>query len=251
MLQKNTAEFEKSLLDAGYEKKSNYETTFFTGPPVQIKKEPNFKKNTKEKNKEIINNKSNIWFTSDHHFYHTNILKHCNRPHNSIQEMNEDLINKWNEKINKNDDVYYLGDFCFINKLDLWIKLFNQLKGKIHLVRGNHDKEKFTNRLEKIIPKDKLIWVKDYHRQVFKECNNNKDVEITMMHYAMRTWNRSHYGTYMLFGHSHSNLKENESLSMDVGVDTNNFYPYSLDEIIEKMNKKKILCREVKNNECK
>ena len=166
--------------------------------------------------------------------------------------MNEDLINKWNEKINKNDIVYYLGDFCFINKLDLWIKLFNQLKGKIHLIRGNHDKENFTNKLEKTIPKDKLIWVKDYHRQVFKECHNNKDVEITMMHYAMRTWNRSHYGSIQCYGHSHGNLKEDiNSLSMDIGVDTNNFYPYSLNEIIEKMNNKKNIIKENKENICK
>ena len=54
--------------------------------------------------------KRKIFFTSDHHFGHTNILKFCNSPFNSIEQMNEELIKRWNEKIGPDDEVYHLGD---------------------------------------------------------------------------------------------------------------------------------------------
>ena len=51
-----------------------------------------------------------IFFTSDHHFYHTNIIKYCQRPFQSVEEMNEVMVERWNAVVGKNDTVYYLGD---------------------------------------------------------------------------------------------------------------------------------------------
>ena len=57
--------------------------------------------------------KQKIFFTSDTHFWHVNIIKYCNRPFETIEEMNETIIEKWNSKISKDDIVFNLGDFAF------------------------------------------------------------------------------------------------------------------------------------------
>jgi len=77
-----------------------------------------------------------IWITSDHHFFHRNIIKYCNRPFNSVSEMNEFMIKKWNEKVGDNDIVLHLGDFAFKGRAR---EIRNRLNGTIILIRGNHD----------------------------------------------------------------------------------------------------------------
>lgn len=79
---------------------------------------------------------SKIFVTSDHHFFHGNIIKYCNRPFASYQEMNDYMIEKWNEVVQEGDIVLHLGDFAFRGKANL---IRPQLNGKIILVRGNHD----------------------------------------------------------------------------------------------------------------
>lgn len=90
--------------------------------------------------KERIMN-SDTFFTSDTHFYHTNILKYCNRPFKNTEEMNAILIEKWNAKVKKDDVIWHLGDFCFGGK-DNIKEIFPKLNGKINLVLGNHDNYK-------------------------------------------------------------------------------------------------------------
>jgi calcineurin-like phosphoesterase family protein len=91
-----------------------------------------------------------IYVTSDTHFSHANIIKYCNRPFKNIDEMNYTLIQKWNEVVNEDDEVYHLGDFAFVQRKDNSISyketlkrhltyLTNKLNGKIHLILGNHD----------------------------------------------------------------------------------------------------------------
>lgn len=84
-----------------------------------------------------------IYFISDTHFYHTNIIKYCNRPFKDINEMNEVLINNWNNTVKPSDIIYFLGDFCLGNKEDI-INIFIQLNGCKFLVRGNHDHKSIT-----------------------------------------------------------------------------------------------------------
>jgi len=81
--------------------------------------------------------KMGIWFTSDTHFYHKNIIKFTNRPWNTVEEMNNALINNWNEVVKPNDTVFHLGDFAFTSNGN-WKKLINELNGKIYLILGNH-----------------------------------------------------------------------------------------------------------------
>lgn len=83
----------------------------------------------------------NVFFTSDTHFYHENILKYCNRPFSSVEEMNEKLIKNWNSVVGNNDIVWHLGDFSFGSKEHI-PEIVSKLNGRINLVMGNHDRQK-------------------------------------------------------------------------------------------------------------
>lgn len=79
-----------------------------------------------------------IFITSDHHFNHANIIKYCARPYNTVQEMDFDMIERWNSVVQDRDQVYHLGDFMLGN----WgtaRSYLKQLKGKIYFIKGNHD----------------------------------------------------------------------------------------------------------------
>jgi calcineurin-like phosphoesterase family protein len=161
-----------------------------------------------------------IFFTSDTHFGHKNIIKLCNRPFSSVEEMNKGIIDRWNYVIDNDDIIYVLGDFCF----DSPLKYIDKLAGHIIFIKGDHDK--WMKGCEypylRIIKPDKLL----------DECGNQR--EMTLCHWAMRSWSKSHYASWHLFGHHHGKL-EPYGLSFDVGVDTHNFFPYSLEEVCEKM----------------
>ena len=171
----------------------------------------------------------NEFVTSDLHFNHANIIKYCNRPFSSSEEMDQSLIKRWNAKVRKNDPVYILGDVIFFksHKLDYAKHIIQSLNGKLHLVKGNHDRS--TEEL-----KDLFVWIKDYHEMTLLD-----GTKVVMSHYPFLVWNKAHYGSWMLHGHSHGSLKETDSKRMDVGIDTNPDYcPYSFEEIKEKMKNK-------------
>lgn len=79
-----------------------------------------------------------IFFISDTHFCHSNIIKYCNRPYSDVDEMNKDFIERWNSVVGKDDIVYHLGDFALCDKAGIKL-LAKQLNGTKYLVRGNHD----------------------------------------------------------------------------------------------------------------
>lgn len=156
-----------------------------------------------------------IFFTSDQHFYHKNIIKYCNRPFSSVEEMNQTLIQRWNEKVKKEDTVYILGDFTFKN----WSVLLEQLSGIKILILGSHDKN-----YESALNYFKFI-------TSLYELHLN-ELSITLCHYPMRSWPKSHFNSWMLHGHHHkdiSNLTPGKILN--VCVDLHEFYPISLEEV--------------------
>jgi calcineurin-like phosphoesterase family protein len=167
-----------------------------------------------------------IYFTSDLHLGHKNIIKYCNRPFLNVEEMNETIINNWNNKITNEDIVYNIGDFCFGDAS----YFLSKLNGNKHLLLGDHDKQ-INNGLKKLayIHKEKII-------EIPIEVNNKKQL-IILCHWCMRTWPKSHYNSWHLFGHSHGRLNS-IGKSHDVGIDNNNFNPLSLIDIIEIMNNK-------------
>lgn len=86
-------------------------------------------------------NEKKVFITSDTHFDHARIIQYENRPFNSVQEMNEEMIKRWNLKVSNNDTVFHLGDFCFSNK-DRTTEIISRLNGKKILVMGNHDRSR-------------------------------------------------------------------------------------------------------------
>ena len=159
----------------------------------------------------------NYFFISDTHFGHGNILKYSNRSFDTIEEMDEKLIENWNEIVSKNDTICHLGDFCM--RTD-YRKYANRLNGNIVYIRGSHDQENWP-------------YMNEFYPNGLKDEFGTKRL-IVLCHYALRSWPKSHYASWHLFGHHHGKL-DPYGLSFDVGVDCNNYYPFSLDEIIVKM----------------
>lgn len=83
-----------------------------------------------------------IYFISDTHFDHSNIIKYCDRPYKDTTQMDIDIIHKWNSVVKPDDIVWHLGDFAFFSKKDheRIYKLIQKLNGNINLLLGNHDK---------------------------------------------------------------------------------------------------------------
>ncbi len=161
----------------------------------------------------------NIWFTADFHFGHNNIIRYCNRPFRSVEEMDQTILDRLNASVKANDILYFLGDFCIGSKAKA-LEHRKQIRcKKIFAVPGNHDKQ-----VRKLT--DEFSWFSN-----LAEISIHGQ-PIVICHYAMRVWNRSHHGAWHLYGHSHGNLPDTPtSLSMDVGVDTHDFRPWHFDEI--------------------
>ena len=170
-----------------------------------------------------------VWFTSDLHFWHKNICKYCNRPYNTVEEMNQDIINNWNSVVKDDDIVYLLGDmgFCGIEKLR---SLISQLKGHIRLVQGNHDSDKVVNKLieegliEGVATLCYITIVGD------EEC---PDQELTLCHFPMIDWYNKEKGAWMIHGHQHQlpHMPSCSTAHWDVGLDKNNMMPISFEQL--------------------
>lgn len=176
-----------------------------------------------------------VFFTSDTHFYHTNIIEFCKRPFMDIEGMNETLIANWNKVVGTNDIVFHLGDFCLGDSAK-WNRLLDRLNGEIYLILGNHDLKNFR--------KSYAERFKSVAMQMNIEVDNQK---ICLNHYPFLCYDGSYDGVWQLFGHVHTNrnhtgndtalLKMLFPTQYDVGVDNNDFTPVSfaqVKEVIEK-----------------
>lgn len=154
----------------------------------------------------MANNKS-VYFTSDTHFGHKNIIKYCNRLFTSIAEMQEEIITIWNNTVKETDTVFHLGDFSFLDREKTsWI--LSRLNGNIVLVRGNHDSNKHIELFGNVYDMVDLHIEDGGMQQVAVLC-----------HYPLAVWNSSHYGTWHLHGHSHGTYNVRTGKIVDVGWD--------------------------------
>lgn len=170
-----------------------------------------------------------IYITSDQHFNHKNILRYQakTRPFDSIEEMNEGLIERHNELVKPTDHVYYLGDFAFAGKQKTEETL-QRLNGRKFYIFGNHDKvmKKMDHHFD---------WMKYYHET---KIDGNS---VVMFHFPIFSWNKIMHGSYHFYGHSHGQIPHMyHGKSMDIGVDTNNCYPYNIREIFKEFEKAKL-----------
>lgn len=169
-----------------------------------------------------------VHFMADPHFGQQSILRLCNRPFSTIEEMHEVFLDNINKRVKPGDDLRILGDFC--------TKSFAQAKEirdrikcrNVHLIWGNHDRKGYA----------KLFKTAEY----FAKISVNGQT-IVLFHYAMMTWEHNYKDTIHLYGHSHRNLEAfadrvmPNRRSMDVGVDNlyhilGEYRPISFDEVM-------------------
>ena len=167
-----------------------------------------------------------VYFIADTHFGHKNIIELCSRPYNSTEEMNNDIINRWNRKVRGNDSVYIIGDMFF--RCENPEEILSQLNGEKHLLVGNHDGSWMTK-----VNTDRY----------FKSVNTLLETSIgnvgaSLCHYPLVTW-KHQKKTYMIHGHIHNetsteywNLLCDNPRILNAGADINGFEPVTLEELI-------------------
>lgn len=167
-----------------------------------------------------------IYYISDTHFGHSNIIRMCGRPFKDIEEMDRRLIEKWNAKITNQDIVYFLGDFYYKCSRQYAINILKQLNGRKYFIKGNHDKVEFLKYCKQI------HLIEDYFD--YKEINDNGRFVI-LSHYPLVTWNGMYRNSYHLYGHVHDKtIKPRVKHRYNVCVEVINYEPKSLDELIER-----------------
>lgn len=174
--------------------------------------------------------KPKVFFTADNHFGHKNIIKYCNRPFASIEEMTTSMVDNWNKVVAKNDNIYVLGDFSFMGaRIE---PLFHSLNGNKFLIKGNHDDGHCI----------KLPWV--WVKETFELKIGHESVWLS--HYPHRSWNKAFHGAYHFFGHVHGKLKD-YGRSTDVGVDCWNYTPVSFETLVNRLELQKATSNEIDN----
>lgn len=166
-------------------------------------------------------------YCADHHFFHETLLHSKwfpeSRPFDNISQMHEYMIEAHNARASNSTDVYILGDLAYGKKVDQKqiTKIFEALKGRKHLIIGNHDDKVTLNQRWSSEPS-------------FSKTINDNGHRIFLCHYAIHSWPGFYNGTYHFFGHTHGKLPTHGRM-MDVGVDAWNLSPVTASEVIARM----------------
>lgn len=167
-------------------------------------------------------------YVSDLHFGHENVIAFDNRPFETIEEMDRSLIEFWNQKVQKEDNVYIVGDFAYRNKKpEEWY--LKQLKGHKHLIIGNHDTRLLKNdtAMAYFESVDKMMHVTDERHQ------------ICLCHFPIAEWNGFHKGHWHIFGHYHNKTEgayqymKTLDKALNAGCMINHYVPVTLNELIQ------------------
>lgn len=195
-----------------------------------------------------------IHFSSDHHFWHNNVIRYCSRPFESVEQMNEAMVIAWNMNVHPDDTVYVLGDFSLAFRA---VETFpKRLMGKKILVPGNHD---FCHSYHKKSrsEENRAKWIEKYKENGFDDVLLERTTlelpelgTVNLCHHPYSgpyeienggdkyaKWRPEDDGKILLCGHVHEKWKVRRSpagtLMINVGVDQHGFAPVSLDKIIE------------------
>lgn len=182
-----------------------------------------------------------IYFTSDHHFYHANIIRYCKRPFATVEEMNDEMLRRWNSVVRSDDIVYYLGDFSLAKRpVEYFVP---RLNGEKYLIMGNHDPCHPCHKKKAEAGKEIFL------KAGFKSLELERTIEIAgqsvllnHMPYVVVQENSQHYdlkykefrpknkGLWLLHGHVHEKWKIKNRM-INVGVDVWDFYPVPVTEV--------------------
>lgn len=160
----------------------------------------------------------NIWFSSDYHWGHRNILEYDKRPFDSIEKHDIHILNEYNKLVQPQDDFYFLGDLAFTKKREqlAWIEsLLIQMKGNKFFIKGNHDHSETIKLYEKhgiYLGEKKTITI--------------GEDRVTLNHFPQRTWDKSHHGSFHIYGHHHGDLEHTPwGRSLDAAVNIWGYKP--------------------------
>ena len=134
-------------------------------------------------------------YISDLHFGHQNCLYFDGRPFKTVEEMNEEMIRRWNSAVAPEDHVYILGDFHW-GKEAQWQEVLERLNGQKTLIQGNHD----------ITPQKTRKYFADIKEYKVVEDNGRK---VVLSHYPMPCYRNHFYGWFHLYGHVHTSFEWN------------------------------------------
>lgn len=171
-----------------------------------------------------------VFFTSDTHFNHTNIIDYCQRPFRNVYDMNETIIANWNNIVGPDDIVFHLGDCC-LGGADEWNRILDRLNGKICLILGNHDLKNIRQGL-----------IDRFKHAAMLMCIQIGKKKIYLNHFPYLCFDGGYNNdVWQLFGHVHSRpsntgidasrLQYLYPTQLDVGVDNNNFTPLSFEQV--------------------
>ena len=136
-----------------------------------------------------------IFYISDLHIGHANCLAFDNRPFKDVEEMNSEIIKRWNSVVTNEDIVCILGDFHW-GKEPEWIPILEQLNGQKILIQGNHD----------ITPQKSRRYFADVKEYKVIDDNGRK---VVLSHYPIPCYRNHFYGWYHLYGHVHTSFEFN------------------------------------------
>lgn len=189
---------------------------------------------------------SATWFTSDTHFCHANIINLSHRPFKTVEEMNETLIENWNNAVRPGDIVWHLGDVG-MGPLLRFKHLVARLNGHKHLISGNHDEVWSGHRKAHRVQRE---WLEVFDTiQPFARLKLAGQ-DVLMSHFPYRgggnhtaTERYSDYqfpnnGMWLIHGHVH-NLWGQRNRQLNVGVDVCDYRPLIIDEIVSIIEKEK------------
>jgi calcineurin-like phosphoesterase family protein len=159
-----------------------------------------------------------IFFTSDTHFGHGGALGLYRRPFASLAAMNAALVERWNETVGRDDEIWHLGDFAIKQPAPAVTEWLCRLNGKKHLVTGNNDPPATTEQPWASVEPYAEITV--------------DGVFLVLCHYPFRSWRWMMKGSFDLHGHCHGRLSRPQPRQVDVGVDVWDFRPVTLAEIV-------------------
>lgn len=176
-----------------------------------------------------------IFFTSDFHLFHKNVIGFDNRPFldkngdPDVNKMHRTIIDNWNDVVGDNDIVFYLGDLVFGRPE--WAKeVIFALKGKIHYIMGNHDD------YDEIVKYNKFETVYDYV-DLYIKGTEEPNLHFVLFHYPIYQWNKAHHGAYQIHGHCHMGIKDHPFCQnkriWDIGCNGWDYTPISYKKFIE------------------
>lgn len=170
---------------------------------------------------------SNVFLTGCTHFGHENIIRMAARPFANAEEMDHQMVMRWNARVSPRDEVYHLGDFAMRARDERVEEIFNSLNGRMHLIHGNHDKPGVKTH-SRWLSSQSYLWD---HRLGPKG--------MVLFHYPIEEWEGWWHDSWHVHAHTHQSRRQG-AIAMrrrvNVSVEAWDYAPAPLDEVLKTWN---------------